>query len=126
MQEFDAASYVGKRVRVTCWITSENVGDWAGLWMRVDSGSKTVAFDNMQSRAIHGTTGWRNYAVVLDVPKDATGIFFGVLVSKTGTVWLNSVQFDAVGTDVPVTSMSTGNSPPQLPSGPTNLNFEEQ
>jgi len=41
----------------------------------VDKGKETgVAFDNMQDRAIKGTTDWRRYEVVLDVPEDATGI----------------------------------------------------
>lgn len=109
MQQFDAAQYAGKRVRLSAWVKSENVNDWAGLWMRVDNGTKYVAFDNMQNRAIRGTTSWQNYAVVLDVPKDATGISFGILVSKSGTVWLNTVQFETVGMDVPVTDMLAGN-----------------
>ena len=125
MQQFDAAQYAGKRVRLRAWVKSENVNDWAGLWMRVDNGTKSVAFDNMQNRAIKGTTGWQSYAVVLDVPKDATGISFGILVSKSGTVWLNSVRFETVGMDVPVTDMWAGNGSLQQRPGPTNLNFEE-
>jgi hypothetical protein len=126
MQQFNAAEYAGKRVRLSAWVKSENVNDWAGLWMRVDNGTKSVAFDNMQDRAIKGTTGWQNYAVVLDVPVDATGISFGILVSKSGSVWLNSVQFETVGKDVPVTNMwADGGSLQQRP-GPTNLNFEEE
>ena len=133
MQRFDAAQFSGKRVRLSAWVKSENVNDWAGLWMRVDSGTKSVAFDNMQNRAIKGTTDWQNYAVVLDVPKDATVISLGILVSKSGTVWLNSAQFETVGMDVPVTDMWAGDSgsirqipvPTNLNSVPTNLNFEE-
>jgi hypothetical protein len=125
MQQFDAAQYAGKRVRLSGWVKSENVNDWAGLWMRVDRGAKSVAFDNMQNRAIKGTSDWQNYAVVLDVPKDATAISFGILVSKSGTVWVNSVQFETVGTDVPVTDMWAGGGSFQQHAGPTNLNFEE-
>jgi hypothetical protein len=133
MQRFDAAQFAGKRVRLNALVKSENVDDWAGLWMRVDSGTKSVAFDNMQNRAIKESAGWRNYAVVLDVPKDATVISFGIRVSKSGTVWLNSAQFETVGMDVPVTDMWAGGSgslrqhpvPTNLNSVPTNLNFEE-
>ncbi|HVM75688.1 MAG TPA: hypothetical protein VMT75_08600 [Candidatus Saccharimonadales bacterium] len=46
-------------------------------------------------------------------------------MSKSGTVWLNSVQFATVGMDVPVTNMWTGNGSPHQNPGPTNLNFEE-
>jgi len=85
--------------------------------MRIDKGSEMMAFDNMQDRAIRGTTGWKGYEVVLDVPQDATGIFFGVLLSKTGAVWLNSVKFEVVGSNVPTTGRSQRD-------GPTNLGFE--
>jgi type 1 fimbria pilin len=118
MQNFGAAQYVGKRVRFSAAVKSEGVNDWAGLWMRVDQGSAMLAFDNMQDRPIKGTTDWQNYAVVLDVPKDATGIAFGILLSKSGTVWLSNVKFESVGTDVPTTGRRS-------PEGPTNLSFED-
>jgi len=119
MQDFSAEKYAGKRVRLSAFAKSEDVEDWAGLWMRVDKGSQSVAFDNMQDRPIKGTTGWKAYEVVLDVPQDATGIFFGVLLTKTGTVWLNSVKFEVVGQDVPVTGKAKR-------EGPTNLGFENK
>jgi beta-lactamase regulating signal transducer with metallopeptidase domain len=122
MQSFSATQYVGKRVRFSAAVKSEDVKDWAGLWMRVDQGSAMLAFDNMANRPIKGTTNWHNYQVVLDVPKDATGIAFGVLLSKSGTVWLSNVKIESVGTDVPTTGKPT----PPLPQGPTNLNFESR
>jgi DNA-binding winged helix-turn-helix (wHTH) protein len=107
MQFFRADKYRGKRVRFSAFAKSENVKDWAGLWMRVDKGKKSVAFDNMRDRPIKGTTGWQNYQAVLDVPQDATGIFFGVLLAGSGTVWLNDVKFEVVGSDVPTTGEGT-------------------
>jgi hypothetical protein len=120
MQSFRAEKYAGKRVRFSAFVKQDAVQDWAGLWMRVDSGPKMgVAFDNMQNRAIKGTGGWQNYQVVLDVPQDATGIAFGILLNKTGTVWLSDAKFEVVGTDVPVTQVSG-----TLPNEPVNLDFE--
>jgi hypothetical protein len=80
-----------------------------------------VAFDNMQDRAITGTTGWQRYNVVLDVPKDATGISFGILLNGTGEVWLNSTKFEVVGPEIPVTSHGDR----KLPDKPVNLDFAE-
>ncbi len=120
MQEFNAGRYVGKRVRLRASVKAEEVADWAGLWMRVDKGSAMVSFDNMKDRPIKGTTTWQNYEVILDVPQDATAIAFGILLNKSGSVWLNSVKFESVGLDVP----TTANAPTRLPEGPTNLNFE--
>ena len=122
MQDFRADNYAGKRVRFSAFVKSDGVQSWAGLWMRVDKEKDSVAFDNMLDRPIKGTTGWQKYEVVLDVPQDATGIFFGVLLDGPGAVWLNSAKFEVVGADVPTTGGKSG----KLPDGPTNLDFEHQ
>jgi hypothetical protein len=119
MQEFSAGQYAGERVRLRASVKSEEVADWAGLWMRVDKGATAVSFDNMMDRPIKGTTTWQNYEVILDVPQDATAIAFGILLSKSGSVWLNSVKFESVGLDVP----ATGKAPKRFPEAPANLNF---
>jgi len=120
MQEFAADKYAGKRLCLSAFVKSEDIKDWAGLWMRVDKGAKSVAFDNMENRSIKGTTGWQRYQVILDVPQDATGIFFGVLLSGTGQVWMNDVKFEVVGSDVP----PTGGPGAAQRSEPVNLEFD--
>lgn len=89
------------------------------LWLRVDGPKGSLAFDNMQTRSIKGTTAWQNYEVVLDVAAEAKGIAFGILMSGTGSVWINSVKMDVVGTNIPTTEVRT----PQ-PSAPANLALE--
>lgn len=121
MQSIQATQYAGRRVRLRAWVQAKDVTDWAGLWMRVDKAEKMVGFDNMQQRAIRGTLPWTAYDVVLDVPADATGISFGVLLSGPGEVWLNNVQFEVVGTGVDTTGMHGGAS---LPTTPVNLGFQ--
>ena len=123
MQSISAGDYVGKRVRLRAWVKSQNVAEWAGVWMRVDKEQTTVAFDNMQDRAIKGTLPWKQYDVVLDVPRDSTGIYFGVLLSGTGEVWMNDVSFENVGNDVPVTALPSQDR--KLPNHPVNLKFTE-
>src|SRR5947208_16401718 len=51
MQSIAAANYLGKRVRLSGYVKSDNVVRWAGLWMRVDGQAsegtpKPLAFDN--------------------------------------------------------------------------------
>lgn len=97
MQMFRADKYVGKRLRFTAFIKSENVRDWAGLWMRVDGkDTEPLAMDNMQNRPIKNTNNWQSYSVVLDIKEEALGIAFGVLLSGEGCVWLDSIRFDEV------------------------------
>ena len=87
-----------------------------------DKESKQLAFDNMQDRSIKGTTDWKQYDVVLDVPQNATGIFFGVLLSGTGTVWLSEAKFEIVGPNV-LTTINNGVAQSKQDE-PMNLGFE--
>jgi hypothetical protein len=121
MQQFNADHYLGKRVRFSALVKTEEAQDWAGLWMRVDKGPKMLAFDNMQNRPIKGTNDWRRYDVVLDVPQEATGIFFGVLLSGSGEVWLNDAKIDVVGADV----LPTGGEIRPASNEPTNVDCRE-
>jgi hypothetical protein len=56
----------------------------------------------------------------LDVPQDATGVSFGIVLDGTGAVWLNSVNFEVVSTSVPTTGKDM-----TLPEGPKNLDFRK-
>jgi hypothetical protein len=87
--------------------------------MRVDRGNTTASIDNMQNRAIKGTTGWQHYEVVLVVPKDATRIAFGILLDGYGEVWLNSTKFEIVGLETPTHGVIQNNRPDK----PVNLDF---
>jgi hypothetical protein len=57
-----------------------------------------------------------------EVRQDSTGIYFGVLLIGPGTVWLNGVKLEAIGSDVPTTQEGSM----KLRDEPTNLDFEEQ
>lgn len=121
MQSFTPKDFVGKRCRMTAWVRTEKIERWAGLWMRVDTSLKGgVAFDNMQARPIKGTIGWTKFAIVLDVPKDATAIAFGILLDGVGTVWVDEFEFEEVGTHIPTTDLLNGGFRGVL----TNLGFE--
>ena len=122
MQSFAATNYLGKRVRLSAWVKSENVTRWAGLWARVDgagSPPKVLAFDNMQNRAIKGTTDWLKYEVVLDVPDSSAGIALGFMLDGPGEIWVSGTAFEVVSASVPV----TGNKNVSMPDAPRNLTF---
>ncbi len=130
-QGCEAAKYRGKRVRLSGWIKSEGVEGWSGLWMRIDSKEKGgLAFDNMNGRAIKGTSDWAQFQVVLDVPDTAEQLFYGCLLAGKGKVWVDDLSIEAVGADVPVTDLKPtasdrGDNPlPAVPADPANLDFE--
>ncbi|HTA81301.1 MAG TPA: hypothetical protein VK783_00075 [Bacteroidia bacterium] len=125
MQNCKPDKYIGKRIRMTAYVKSDNIKGWAGLWLRVDqNGSNNrLAFDNMEDRAIKGTTNWTKYEIVLDVPEGASNIAFGALISGTGQIWFDQLSFEVVDSSVKTTGKT--NSITFIPSEPTNLDFQE-
>jgi hypothetical protein len=47
------------------------VTGWAGLWLRIDGPNGVLVIDNMEDRALRGTTDWIQAAIVLDVADQA-------------------------------------------------------
>ena len=126
MQECKPDKYLGKRVRMIGYIKSENVEGWAGFWLRVDQADsrQALSFDNMESRAVKGTTGWTKYEIVLDVPTKTSMLAYGALLSGTGQIWFDNLTFEIVDNSVKTTnSMNGGNT--KIESEPTNLDFEK-
>ncbi|MEO1270576.1 MAG: zf-HC2 domain-containing protein [Myxococcota bacterium] len=119
MQAISAQPYRGKRLRLQGYLSTLNTAGKAGLWMRVDHGSDVLAFDNMDKRPIQGTTPWRPYHVVLDVPPNADRIVFGALLIGGGTLRFDDASLSVVDTTVPTTAPEHN-----ALNHPINLDFE--
>ena len=124
MQMCDAHNFLGKRLRLSAWMKTEDAKDGgAHLWLRIDAkeGGAMLGFDNMDSRPVKGTTEWKNYSIVLDVPANADALAFGFFIDGTGRAWVSGVRLEEVGPDVP----TTGASEKKWPIAPVNLNFAD-
>lgn len=133
-QAVAADAYRGKRVRLTGWLRTADVGS-AGIWMRVDGERKMLGFDNMADRDVTGTTEWKQYSVVLDVPAEAVNIVFGTLIQEMGQVWADDFALAIVDPSVKPTGIIGEGGETDDPSYagrkrsdrkmPVNLGFEE-
>jgi AraC family transcriptional regulator len=122
MQSFSANNWKGKRIKVSCFLKTEEVVK-CGVWCRVDNASSDVIqFDNMDNRPIHGTTDWNYYSIVLDVPIESASIHFGILLTGTGKVWVDGFKFEEADLSVASTNILTQD---KLPLEPINLGFDE-
>lgn len=120
MQTCSADEYLDKRIKMTAYIKSDNISDWAGMWLRVDSKQtkKSLSFDNMQDRPLKGDNDWTLCEIILDVPAESGTLNFGVLLSGTGKIWFDNIKFEAVDkSETETTKKSTMN------KKPTNLDF---
>ncbi len=86
------ADFAGDTLEIRGWLRTNDVQGYAGLWLREDSKSGAVEFDNMESRALKGTTPWAEYRVALPLDSKASRIVFGGLLAGTGTVWLDEIR----------------------------------
>lgn len=124
MQTFKANQFVDKRIRLSCFICTENVDTYAGIWMRVDDTMEDVLqFDNMSNRPIKGTTKWNHYSIILDVPPQSAVISFGIILSGQGTIWADQFIFEEVNKSIPTTNLEVHG---ELLDEPVNLSFDEE
>jgi hypothetical protein len=109
MKYISLKDYKGKRVKMSAFIKNENLENYAGMWMRVDSyvQGKMLSFDNMSSRPIKGTGDWQKYEIILDVPDYSAAIAGGLLISGNGRLWMTEPSFEIIGNDIPTTNILT-------------------
>jgi DNA-binding transcriptional MerR regulator len=119
MQMIASDDFVGSRLQFSAFVRTENVSQ-AGLWLRIDGQmGQQLAFDNMQTRPIRGTTAWERHTVVLDVDTTARKIAFGVILVGVGDLRIADCRFERVAADVPITA-------PSAPTRPRSLDFSER
>lgn len=118
MQAISARRHLSRSVEFSASLSTDEVSGWAGLWMRVDGevGEPALAFDNMRSRALAGTTPWTRCAVVLPVDPKARSIHFGLMLAGQGCIRARGLSFRN-------TSAKSTDIHSSLPYEPINLNF---
>lgn len=123
MQQISAKTFIRKRMCFSGFVKTKEVEGWCGLWMRIDSDlGVTLKLDNMQSRAITGTTEWNYYSCVMDIPENAAIINIGVLLSGKGQLWFDNADFQKVDYNTPTTEFV----PEEIfPDHILNSSFEE-
>jgi hypothetical protein len=81
MQSVDAKSLRSKTIRLSGFARTENATEKnnAAFWVRVDRGSQTGFFDNMEDRPILRSE-WNQYTIEGLVAEDADEVAFGAMV----------------------------------------------
>lgn len=97
-QTVDVTRWRGRRVRLSAWIRTEAVAEWGGLFFRVSDGDgELVSYGNTRRDPIRGTTEWRRYEVVVEIPETAVSALFGAHLYGMGTLWTDDFDLEAVG-----------------------------
>jgi hypothetical protein len=69
-------------------ISTRDVVDRAGLWLRADGEmlGMELFFDNMWRRPIRGTTDWKTYTIEAQLPPETAWLNYGILLEGPGMV----------------------------------------
>jgi C-terminal processing protease CtpA/Prc len=92
--------FAGSTLELRGFLRTEDVKDWAGLWLREDGDAGSVEFDNMQNRPVKGTTDWTEYTVRLPIDAKGRKLVFGALLVGEGKVWVDDLQLFVDGTPI--------------------------
>ena len=84
--------FSGATIEMRGFLRTEDVSNFAGLWMREDGDTPGIAFINMQDQQLKGTTDWKEYSIQLPVNAEARQLVFGVLLGGTGKAWADDLQ----------------------------------
>jgi hypothetical protein len=114
-KEVDLTPFLGKRVRVSAYLKSEKLTNWAGLglvgmaaegkWVVFDSTSNRVirATGTAVDRTISGTSDWKKMESVADIPAETAKFMVGVQLHGGGKLWIDDLRVEIVTDDVPTT-----------------------
>lgn len=105
MQMIKADDFRGKRVRLSGYLKTSFLGKYTTFFLRTDGPGYYLNFDNMQDRRIFGAKNWQKYELVIDVPEESLAIAFGIVLDGEGQVWIDDLQLEIVGQDVPSTEI---------------------
>ena len=109
--------FLGTRVRLSAYVRTEGLAKDVVLWIRVDGPNGRLL--HLDNRPITGTTAWKKYELVTDVPTTAVNVAFGIILDGFGQAWLDGVLLETVSTGVPTTTH-----PAWLPTGANPEDYE--
>ena len=92
MQRCPAHHREGEKIRLEAEVGTEDVDNWAGVWLRIDGPSNHLYFNNMHDRPIRGTTPWAKYAIETRVPTGSEWMNYGILLVGNGTVRVDNLR----------------------------------
>ncbi len=118
MQYCRAGDYQGKRLKLTAWVRTEDLKEYAQFIFRVDGIKAIRPADKIKEFTFTGNNNWRKVELILDIPEEATHISYGLLLTGKGKVWMDDITIEEVAAD------SRTRNKPGLKS-PVNLGFEE-
>ncbi len=119
LQHVTSKPWLGKRVRISAFIQTENVVARGDFWARAQGADSPPDGPGLSwaTTALKPTSAWARYVLVLDIPMSAVALQFGAGIQGPGQLWIDDVTLEPVSRSTPRA--------PELPTAPRNASFED-
>jgi RNA polymerase sigma factor (sigma-70 family) len=95
---------LGKRIRISGWLKTREVGHWAGASLVIlNAKGHVFASDPMTDRPLSGSSDWDEIEMITDVPAEPCTLYFGPMLHGTGELWADDFQIAIAPPDKPIT-----------------------
>jgi C-terminal processing protease CtpA/Prc len=92
--------FAGQTIALRAYLRTADVTGVIGMWLRVDGPTGSLDFATTQGQGVTGTNDWKEYSISLPLKAEGETVFFGVLLTGTGTVWADDLRLLVDGTPV--------------------------
>lgn len=119
---FSAEQFRGKTVEFSASVRCKNLEGFAYLWIRIENELRdrivhVGRWEVPEEDVLSGTQDWKKQSIRVQVPDEASAIYFGVTLHGSGSVWLANVTFaESRGPDTRLRM--------QIPKSPQNLELK--
>lgn len=93
LQTIKADLYRGKLLRLSAMVKTEDVQPRATLMIYAHGPNSQLKFAGNARGPMTGTQDWTLCEAMLKIPEEYSRLTFGMILSGTGQVWFNEVQF---------------------------------
>ncbi len=85
-----------RKYRISGFLKRDSVSQYAGIWVNVFAGDKSLFFNNMGDRALNGTADWIEISNDFFVDETATKLQIGGLIVGKGTAWFDDFSLSEI------------------------------
>lgn len=99
----------GKRLRFAAALKTREVAGYFLIFLRAEAGEDPVAVTRIPDENIpKNTTPWKRYSIEMDIPQEATALYFGAGISGKGTAWVDEISLEVLPALGPPSVVITG------------------
>ena len=95
--------FTNKKAKLSVFLKTLNVTGKAGIIFRVITPTKVIR-DQMQGREITGSTPWKEYYSIIEIPENCVQMSIGFILEGSGTVYADDFKISKASSKIKASS----------------------